>query len=129
MKLRRCIGVLCLVAFVIGCGDGDAPQPSAGSSLPLEAAVRTYTEAFLGGDADAAYDLLSERCRGELARNDFTAIVAQASAQYGDAEITSYEDDVRGNVATATYELSDPTLNQVEERWLLEGGNWRNDDC
>ena len=95
----------------------------------LEDAVRAYTEAFLGGDSDASYALLSERCHGEEASADWKDIVDQAHALYGDATITSYTDDVNGNIATATYELSDPTLNQTNERWLIEGGRWVNDEC
>lgn len=100
----------------------------AASQPVLESAVRAYTVAFLGGDP-VAYSMLSERCRSVMPEADFTAIVQQAQAQYGEATITAYEDTVDGQVATASYELTDPTLNQIEERWLLEAGAWRNDDC
>jgi hypothetical protein len=94
----------------------------------LEAAVRAYTAAFLGGDADAASGHLSDRCRSE-AGDDFALIVASAARTYGDAKITSYSDDIDGPAATATYELDQAELNQTDERWLLVDGAWVNDDC
>lgn len=36
---------------------------------------------------------------------------------------------MNGNTATVTYELTDPTLNQTNERWVLENGRWHNDEC
>lgn len=100
------------------------------TSIPdLEAAVRAYTTSYLGGDATSARSLLSQRCQAAIAETDFTAAVTQASAIYGDATITGYSEQVDGAIATATYELSDPSLNQTAERWVLEAREWRNDDC
>jgi hypothetical protein len=96
---------------------------------PLEDAVRAYTAAFLGGDDEAAYGLLTERCHGEMASAQFKDIVDQATNLYGGETITSYSEDVNGNTATVTYELTDPTLNQTNERWVLENDAWRNDEC
>jgi hypothetical protein len=157
MNTSRCRSAaiaLLAVPFVIGaCGSsggsptGDAttttvaPTPpttnaevttivsSTAAAPPLEAAVRSYTAAFLGGNVQAAYDLLSERCRNEMARNAFTRVVEQAAGAYGNATITSYKETVRGNVGTATYSLTVPSLNQTEERWVLDGSAWHNDDC
>jgi len=101
--------------------EADAPS--------LEDAVRAYTDAFLGGDEEAAYALLSERCHGEMASAQFKDIVDQAEATYGGESITSYAEKVNGNTATVTYELTDPVLNQTNERWVLENGAWLNDEC
>lgn len=95
----------------------------------LEDAVRAYTAVFLGGDGTGAYAMLTERCRAETAAAGFSRTVAQAAGLYGDATITSYSETVDGQIGTATYELSDPVLNQVGERWLLVDGTWQNDDC
>jgi hypothetical protein len=95
----------------------------------LEEAVRAYTVAFLGGDDVAAYALLSERCHGEMASAAFKQVVDQAKAIYGDETITTYSESVNGNTATVTYELTNPALNQTNERWVLENGAWLNDDC
>ena len=103
--------------------EADADAPS------LEEAVRAYTVAFLDGDDEAAYALLSERCHGEIASAVFKEIVDQAEAIYGGETITTYSESVNGNTATVTYELTDPALNQTNERWVLENGAWLNDDC
>ena len=103
--------------------EADADAPS------LEEAVRAYTVAYLGGDDQAAYALLSERCHGEMASADFKNIVDGAEAIYGGETITTYRESVNGNTSTVTYELTDPALNQTNERWVLENGAWLNDDC
>jgi hypothetical protein len=148
MANRLRISVVVAVILLAGCGSSEdvTPEtsPSAAATSPpstqaeepttptapsLEDAVQAYTTAFLGGDADAAYALLTQRCRNETARNNFADIVRQATAQWGGETIIAYEEKVNGNVATATYELSDPVLNQTEERWILEDGGWHNDEC
>lgn len=106
-----------------------APPPTTPAAPDLEAAVRAYTAAFLSGASDEAYAMLTERCRADTAAADFARTVTAAAATYGAATITSYAETVDGQIGTATYELSDPTLNQLGERWLLVGGAWQNDDC
>ncbi|HWJ64868.1 MAG TPA: hypothetical protein VNS19_23040 [Acidimicrobiales bacterium] len=107
----------------------DAPTTTEAEAPSLEDAVRAYTDAFLGGEDEAAYALLSERCHGEMASADFKDIVDQAEATYGGETITTYDENVNGNTATVTYELTDPVLNQTNERWVLENGAWLNDEC
>jgi hypothetical protein len=108
-----------------------APSNKKPAPASLETRVRAYTKAFLGGDAEGAYALLSERCHGEIAYAEFKAVVDQATDLYGDATITSYSAtfSVEVTAARVTYELSDPVLNQTNERWLLEAGVWVNDEC
>lgn len=134
--MRRLVFLVALTTFLIGsaCSGDDSSDDAATSTEPssageLEAAVRAYTAGYLGGAADAAYDLLSERCHEELSKDDFGSLVAAATATYGGEEITGYSADVDGNVALANYQLTDSTLDQVNERWVLEDGDWRNDDC
>jgi hypothetical protein len=122
------LGAACSGSSSKGSGDAKGGVVNDASSK-LEAAVRAYTAAFLGGDGAGAYGLLSERCRNETARNEFLGAVSLAAAQYGEAKITGYKDDVNGGAATATYELTDSSLNQMDERWVLEDGTWHNDDC
>jgi hypothetical protein len=102
---------------------------TAGAKAALEQAVRSYTDAFLGGDGEAAWNLLTDRCHDANAKNDFLAIVAQGHDQYGDAKITSYKAELNGTTALASYELTDPILNQTKERWVFENRGWHNDEC
>ncbi len=120
-----------VLVLIAGCSSGskDAATSATTSAPKLEPAVRAYTAAFLGGDDAAAYALLTARCQGEITAVAFERIVDEAHAEYGTARITSYTDRVDGASATATYELSDSSLNQTAERWVLEDGAWHNDDC
>jgi hypothetical protein len=99
------------------------------AEIGLEDAVIAYSNAYLGDQADTAWDLLSTRCQGVLGQEPFAQLVAQATQLYGGEAVTSVEVEVDGQLGLATYELTDPTLNQSGERWVLEDGSWRNDDC
>lgn len=115
------------VLFVAGaCGDDDG---GSSEDPALDAAVRAYSADFLAGDATAAYARTSERCRTVLEEDVFAAIVASAAEAYGDEEITDLESEVDGNSATVSYEYEDETLNQEDEPWVLEDGEWHLDDC
>lgn len=129
--VMKAIMVALVLTLGAGCSSSDPPAPEkkAQTTPKLRKAVEAYTAAFLGGDAEAAYSLLTERCHGETAAADFKRIVDQAHAEYGNESILSYADKVDGQVATVTYELTDPYLNQDNERWLLEDGTWHNDEC
>lgn len=119
-----CVGAVMLFAAA-GCGDdgGSSEDPA------LEDAVRAYSADFLAGDATAAYARMSERCHGVLTEEVFSGVVASAAEAFGDEEITDFESDVDGDEATVTYEFSDEMLNQADERWVREGGEWHIDDC
>lgn len=140
--------VMALAGLVVGCADSDgadgagreievpdienteSEEVPASGRAELEASVRGYSEAFLAGDAEAAWELLSERCRDRLAQSEFTSIVSAGGAMYGDAELTEFEVvDLAGNLARVTYRYDAPEIDQVREPWTLEGGVWRNDDC
>jgi hypothetical protein len=134
--MRRFAAIIVLTIALGACSSSDPKEASnraddtttTTAAPSLEPAVRSYTAAFLGGDADAASGYLSDRCRSEVGA-DFASIVAAAKRMYGGASITSYSDDIDGQTATATYELDQSELNQTNERWLLVDGAWVNDDC
>jgi hypothetical protein len=116
-----------VVLLVAGCSSG--ASESTKSAPSLESVVRAYTVSYLGGDGKAAYALVSERCKGEMGSTQFERIADQAHALYGRESIVSYKESIKGASATATYKLTDSTLNQTNERWLVERGAWVNDDC
>jgi hypothetical protein len=96
----------------------------------LETAVRAYSDAFLSGDADTAWDLLSSRCRDRLARAEFNGIVGGGADLYGSASMTDLTvDELSGSLARVTYTYDDPAINQNHEPWVFEDGAWHNDDC
>lgn len=98
--------------------------------VELKQAVQAYSDAYLTGDADAAYALLSARCQKRMTKPEFTALVGRAKAQFGDAlPFKSYDAELNGNQARVTYTYTVASINQEQEPWVLEDGAWREDDC
>lgn len=98
-------------------------------TILLEAAVVSYTYAFLSGDEDAAWGLLSERCRDRTPEDQFRAAVREAGAIYGPLEFRRLEVAVNGDQGQATYVFEATELNQDREPWVREDGEWYNDGC
>jgi hypothetical protein len=112
-----------------------APQtatPSAGATeeAALREAVQTYSDAFLTGEADASYALLSKRCQARINKDEWSAELAQAKAQFGSKQpFTSYKATVSGDLARVSYTFSVASINQDSEPWVRENGIWHEDDC
>jgi hypothetical protein len=100
------------------------------TSHDLEVAVRAYSAAYLSGDGDTAYRMLSARCRNRVAHDQFVGEVSQAKKLYGTAEMQTFSiDQSSGGLARVTYTYDQPAINQVSEPWVLEDGSWHEDDC
>jgi hypothetical protein len=130
--------VVAALPVTTGCkASGGTPENRRATKSRLDSTVRSYTTAYLGGNGALAYALLSPRCRAKIPQTEFESIVTLAHQTYGDAKITLLTVEVTGDNGTATYQLTDPTLNQTAERWVFvhEGTGadtvdaWRNDDC
>ncbi|WP_439660791.1 hypothetical protein ACSHWB_04340 [Lentzea sp. HUAS TT2] len=66
--------------------------------------MRAYSTAFLAGNGDVAYDLLSQRCKERNTRPNFVMLVQQAGALYGPQEMRSLKvDQAAGDLARVTY--------------------------
>jgi hypothetical protein len=151
-KPRILIGLGLLVAVAAGCSSSPAPSAESSSTTTastttttttavsttttasptvasLEAAVRAYSAAFLGGDGAGAWALLSSRCQQKMAEIDYKATVAAAGVKYGSATLQSVTATVNGTQGTATYTYSDPTIDQQNQPWTFESGGWRWDAC
>ncbi|MEU1042180.1 hypothetical protein ACFYP4_08265 [Streptomyces sp. NPDC005551] len=97
----------------------------------VQEAVEDYTDAYFEGDADSAYDTLSQRCQKTVALEDYQALVEQASADYGDghpaAGVTA---KVSGGMARVSYKVEGlPKFDQHGQPWVMEGGDWKYDAC
>ncbi|SDH14690.1 hypothetical protein [Klenkia brasiliensis] len=149
------LGVAAGLLGLAGCGSTPEESAAATSSIPagtstsseststssaatssepaqdgLRDAVQSYSNAFLTGDAVAAYDLFTVRCKDRTSLAQFTGIVAAASQLYGSAlPITSYSAEVSGNLARVTYTYDVSAINQTSEPWAREEGQWKQDDC
>ncbi|WP_230205343.1 hypothetical protein [Parafrankia elaeagni] len=104
--------------------------PTAADKPGLEAAVRAYSQAYLGGQGSAAYGLLSQRCQARISVADMEALTAAAQEQYGPESITTLTvNTLAGTLARVSYPYPDPAINQREEPWVFENGAWHQDDC
>lgn len=70
------LAALSLTAFAAGCGAATIPDP--------KDAVTAYAEAAAKGDSDAIYEMLSEKSRRGLSRDEVKKLVADERAQLGD---------------------------------------------
>jgi hypothetical protein len=96
----------------------------------LEAAVRGYSRAFLGGEANVAWDLLSARCRDRLSKHEFAGAVTMAPDLYGGAVLEELViEELSGNLARVTYQYDIAEISQDREPWAFEDARWKNDDC
>lgn len=155
MSALRRVPTILLVAVALialmGCsGESDAPPvaeetpsvsppatpsptptpPAEDESAALRTAVTAYSDAFLTGDADAAFAMLSKRCQDRVGAETFAGIVAQAEQTYGSPlELESFEAQISGDLARASYTYAVSAIDQDQEPWVREAGEWREDDC
>jgi hypothetical protein len=105
-----------------------AAAPDAAAAL--KQAVNAYSVSYLSGDGDAAFALLSSRCKARLSETEMRSVTAQAKAIYGQLPIQSYTvNDLSGDLARVTYTYSVAAIDQTKEPWVREGGRWLEDDC
>jgi hypothetical protein len=141
------LGPLVVAAAACGSSHHSSPKPAAGDWLPassspratapaggsraeLEAAVRAYSAAYLGGDGAKAYDLLSARCQQRMGRDQMDTLTAAARRRYGPQDVkTLTVDQLGAGLARVTYTFSSAELDQQSEPWVWERGGWREDDC
>ncbi|WP_028637721.1 hypothetical protein [Nocardioides sp. URHA0032] len=131
---RGWIAALLLALTACGGGsdgsDGSAKAGADDESAAIREAAQAYSDAYLTGDADAAYGLLSQRCQDRTPADQFASVVQTAKAQYGSAlDFKSFDADVNGEQARVTYTYDTAAINQDQEPWVKESGEWREDDC
>jgi hypothetical protein len=111
------------VVLVAGCGGGSG-------HADVRKAVDAYSQAFLSGNATAAYGMLSTRCQGQVTAGQFGAVVASAKALYGPQPVTSFKvDDASSSTAHVTYGYATAKLDQTRQAWVKQSGAWRWDGC
>lgn len=127
MKLLA-VGVLMLGLAACSGADSDEAEPD--TQAALQQAAQDYSDAYLTGDAEAGYLLLSDRCKERMSESEFSTLVEAAASIYGSAiEFKSFSADVNDEQARVTYTFPDnPEIDQEDEPWVDEGG-WRQDDC
>lgn len=125
---RLLLCVICFGAAGVACG-GHSAKATTSEVTAVEEAVRSYSSAFLRGDGDAAFAMLSARCQTVLPKAQLTAAARGGAALYGRARIVSIQPTLAGNRATVTYRFDQPAIDQTNQPWAREGGAWRYDSC
>jgi hypothetical protein len=112
-----------VVVLLTACSSG----PTA--TAAVEDAVRSYSSAYLRGDGQAAYDMLSTRCQKIISLSRLRAASAGAATLYGQAQLISVAPIVDGDHARVTYRFNQPAIDQENQPWVREAGRWRYDKC
>ncbi|MFG2591182.1 hypothetical protein [Streptomyces sp. NPDC048438] len=99
----------------------------------LESSVRAYVTAYYEPDTDAAYALVSTRCRKDMSEAQFEALVdraTQTAEQLGKTYTLKRlsVDSVHENDAEVTYGVGEPKYDE-RSSWVREDGEWHNDLC
>ncbi|MEU9062314.1 hypothetical protein AB0D13_26460 [Streptomyces sp. NPDC048430] len=99
----------------------------------LESSVRVYVTAYYEPDADAAYALVSTRCRKDMSDAQFEALVdraTQTAEQLGKTYTLKRlsVDSLHENDAEVTYGVGEPKYDE-RSSWVREDGEWHNDLC
>jgi hypothetical protein len=116
--------VLGIVVFVLAACSSRTTQVAA-----VEDAVRSYSSAYLSGDGQKAYELLSARCKKVISLSEIKAAAAGAAVLYGQAQLISVVPIVDGDRASVTYRFNQPAIDQENQSWVREAGGWRRDQC
>lgn len=127
MNTKLTLAAASVVLALAGCSaEPTAPQAEAA----LHAAVQAYSDAYLSGNGEAAYALLSKRCQKIYTLEWFSALVDQAKNLYGNPlPMTSFKAHIAGGTARVTYTYTITAINQTDQPWTLEAGGWRDDNC
>ncbi|WP_129839734.1 hypothetical protein [Streptomyces sp. RFCAC02] len=108
----------------------DAPPPDEAEAAALEGAVRGYIVSTTAGNADAAWPMVSERCRDRWGREEFDALVREAGDTYGPQEVEEVTvDRLEGGLARVTYTVTAAEMSREEQPWAKEEGQWKFDAC
>lgn len=119
-----------MAVLLAACGGGKAVAPAGDERPALTQAVRAYSDAYLGGRADIAHGLLTERCQERVTLPMLVTATAEAKRLYGGAHMTMLDvDQIEGSLARVTYRYDVPAIDQQSEPWAKENGHWRQDDC
>ncbi|MQW77942.1 hypothetical protein GHK92_18905 [Nocardioides sp. dk4132] len=106
-----------------------AAQPPA-VDTDLRVAVTAYHVAFTTGDAPAAFELLSERCKDTVDMGAFgEESLAQAAKHGTTPRLTSYDAESGSDRASVTASFRGPRITLAAEPWVRELGAWHRDVC
>jgi hypothetical protein len=110
--------------------DAQTDKPAADGRAELEAAVRSYSDAYFAADVDTAYGMLSKRCAAKIDRAWYQGAVEQTVKTMGKHDIKTLTiDTISGDLARVSYTYDVPKLSQTQQPWAREAGAWKYDAC
>ncbi|ONK14040.1 hypothetical protein [Streptomyces sp. MP131-18] len=114
-------------------GGTESPPPvDEETAAELEAAVRAYTDAFFAPDAEAAYEMVSQRCRDLVDPEVYAAQLDQAAADHGQLAVETFTvEHLAGDEAHVTYTVGVPEFDErlAGQLWSRAGEDWKFDSC
>lgn len=130
MKITLAAAACIFVLAISGCSAGTGTNKPQSEEPALRAAVQKYSDAYLTGDADTAYSLLSNRCKKLDTPDAFALLVSQAKLVYGSAlPIKTFKAHIEGDLARVTYTYDLKAINQEDQPWTKESSDWHDDNC
>lgn len=106
-------------------------KPADSDPDAVKKAVISYSNAYLGGHGNDAYNLLSSRCALQTPADKMIGLALLANQAYGNVQPTDITVSIlSAGKATASYSYpTASTINQKDQSWLYEQGSWHYDGC
>lgn len=103
--------------------DDEVSTEPAGADDDLRTAIEAYSRTVMEGDPEELAAARSAGCA--VVETELPA----PSGDPDDVEVSDVDADIDGETATVDYRL-DPAGQQIaDERWVLEDGEWKWDNC
>jgi len=106
-------------------------KPSDSDPDAVKKGVISYSNAYLGGHGNDAYNLLSSRCAARITVNEMIGLALAANQAYGNLTPTKITVEIlsAGKAVTSYSYPTASSINQQDQSWLYEQGGWRYDGC
>ncbi len=103
-------------------------------TLPApDADVMAFAAAFGVGDADQAWNTVSDRCQNIIPEADYPAIVASSAEENPGQVASNITAEIDGVTAAISYDIHKGSgefiWNYDGQKWLFSDGNWYWDAC
>jgi hypothetical protein len=107
------------------------PKPADKDPNAVKQAVISYSNAYLGGHGNAAYNLLSAKCASQISVNEMIGLALDANQAYGNLQPTDITVGILGDgnaIASYSYPTAS-SINKHDQSWVYERGIWRYNGC
>jgi hypothetical protein len=108
-------------------GNSDASAAEA----ELIADINEYIGTMFEPDVEAAYAMMSARCRDQYTLDEYRVTTEELATNFGQLAAEDIViDDLSGDLARASYTVGGlPAFEREAQPWVREEGQWRYDGC